>query len=58
VIDYCIKNGSKRFVEECRDAVDRIESLKRWTSLDPENLNQNLFLQDFCWESWVILAKR
>ncbi|KAJ1492842.1 hypothetical protein T484DRAFT_1770046 [Baffinella frigidus] len=34
VIDYCVKNGSKRFVEECRDGVDRIESLKRGRGKD------------------------
>jgi len=30
VLDYCIKNGSKRFVEDCRDSIDRFDSLRRF----------------------------
>jgi hypothetical protein len=28
VLDYCVKNGTKRFVEESRDCIHKIEDLK------------------------------
>jgi epsin len=35
VLDYCVKNGTKRFVEESRDCIHKIEDLKSFQYTEP-----------------------
>ena len=36
VLDYCIKNGTKRFVEECRECLHKIQDLKSFQYTEPD----------------------
>eukprot|EP00284_Hemiselmis_tepida_P007054 CAMPEP_0174918754 /NCGR_PEP_ID=MMETSP1355-20121228/3266_1 /TAXON_ID=464990 /ORGANISM="Hemiselmis tepida, Strain CCMP443" /LENGTH=166 /DNA_ID=CAMNT_0016163945 /DNA_START=12 /DNA_END=509 /DNA_ORIENTATION=+ len=49
VIDYCLKNGARRFVDAVRDNVDRIEACKRFQYIEPDTgRDQGLNVREKC----------